>query len=57
MSGPLRRRSAGPGKSVCARALLNRLEAALLAKAFCGKIGPQDLANEPASVLLGRIRA
>ncbi|WP_242010327.1 restriction endonuclease subunit S [Acetobacter conturbans] len=37
--------------------LLNRLEASLLAKAFRGKLVPQDPNDEPASVLLERIRA
>ena len=40
-----------------ARALLDRLEAAILAKAFRGELVPQDLADKPASVLLDRIRA
>ena len=40
-----------------ARALLDRLEAALLAKAFRGELVPQDPNDEPASVLLDRIRA
>ncbi len=40
-----------------ARALLDRLEAALLARAFRGKLVPQDPADEPANVLLDRIRA
>lgn len=40
-----------------ARALLDRLEAAILAKAFRGELVPQDAADEPASVLLDRIRA
>lgn len=39
-----------------ARALLDRLEAAILAKAFRGELVPQDLNDEPASVLLDRIR-
>ncbi|MEJ5143178.1 restriction endonuclease subunit S [Gluconobacter albidus] len=37
--------------------LLNRLEASLLAKAFQGELIPQDPKDEPASVLLDRIRA
>lgn len=40
-----------------ARALLDRLEAALLTKAFLGELVPQDPNDEPASVLLERIRA
>ncbi len=40
-----------------ARALLDRLEAAILAKAFRGELVPQDSNDEPASVLLERIRA
>lgn len=40
-----------------ARALLDRLESALLAKAFRGELVPQDPNDEPASVLLDRIRA
>lgn len=40
-----------------ARALINRLEAAVLARAFRGKLVPQDPADEPASILLDRIRA
>ncbi len=40
-----------------AHALLDRLEAAILAKAFRGELFPQDPADEPAAVLLDRIRA
>ena len=40
-----------------ARALLNRLEAAILASAFRGELVPQDPDDEPASVLLARISA
>ena len=40
-----------------ARALLGRLEAAILARAFRGELVPQDPADESASVLLDRIRA
>ena len=40
-----------------ARALIDRLEASILAKAFRGELVPQDPADEPASVLLERIRA
>ena len=36
--------------------LLDRLEASILAKAFRGKLVPQDPADEPASALLDRIR-
>lgn len=39
-----------------ARALLDRLESALLAKAFRGELVPQDSSDEPAQVLLDRIR-
>lgn len=39
-----------------ARALLDRLESSILAKAFRGKLVPQDDNDEPASVLLERIR-
>ncbi|BCH33272.1 type-1 restriction enzyme EcoKI specificity protein [Mesorhizobium sp. L-8-10] len=40
-----------------ARALLDRLESAILAKAFRGELVPQHPNDEPASVLLERIRA
>jgi type I restriction enzyme S subunit len=40
-----------------ARALLDRLEAAILTRAFKGELVPQDPNDEPASVLLERIRA
>lgn len=40
-----------------ARALLDRLESAILAKAFRGELLPQDPNDEPANVLLERIRA
>lgn len=40
-----------------ARTLIDRLEAAILAKAFRGELVPQDPTDEPASVLLDRIRA
>lgn len=39
-----------------ARALLDRLESALLAKAFRGELVPQDPNDEPAQTLLDRIR-
>ena len=39
------------------RAAVEQLEAAALAKAFCGELIPQDPNDEPASVLLERIRA
>lgn len=39
-----------------ARALIDRLETAFLAKAFRGELVPQDPKDEPASVLLERIR-
>jgi len=37
--------------------LLDRLDQAVLAKAFCGELVPQHPNDEPASVLLDRIRA
>lgn len=40
-----------------ARALINRLEAAILGRAFRGELVPQDPDDEPASALLDRIRA
>jgi type I restriction enzyme S subunit len=40
-----------------ARAMLDRLESAILGKAFRGELVPQDPNDEPASVLLERIRA
>nr|WP_255536355.1 restriction endonuclease subunit S [Pacificimonas pallii] len=40
-----------------ARALLDRMEAAILARAFRGELVPQDPADEPAGILLDRIRA
>lgn len=39
------------------RAMLDRLEAAILARAFRGELVPQDPEDEPATVLLDRIRA
>lgn len=44
-------------EAAAARRLLDRLDQAMLAKAFRGELVPQDLADEPASVLLDRIRA
>ncbi|MBN8818383.1 MAG: hypothetical protein J0I80_06645 [Sphingomonas sp.] len=44
-------------EAIRASALIDRLEASILAKAFRGEIVPQDPADEPASVLLNRIRA
>ena len=40
-----------------ARALLDRLESAILTKAFRGELVPQDPNDEPAGVLLERMRA
>jgi type I restriction enzyme S subunit len=40
-----------------ATALFERLDQAILAKAFRGELVPQDPNDEPASVLLDRIRA
>lgn len=40
-----------------ARLLLDRLEAAILTRAFKGELVPQDLNDEPANVLLERIKA
>jgi len=40
-----------------ARTLVDRLESAIVAKAFRGKLVPQDPNDEPASVLLERMRA
>jgi type I restriction enzyme, S subunit len=40
-----------------ARKLLDLLDQAILAKAFRGELVPQDPNDEPASVLLDRIRA
>ncbi len=40
-----------------ARRLIDRLDQAVLAKAFRGELVPQDPGDEPASVLLDRIRA
>ncbi|MEX2693373.1 hypothetical protein [Rhizobium mongolense] len=38
-------------------ALIDRLESAILAKALRGELVPQDPNDEPASVLLARIRS
>jgi type I restriction enzyme S subunit len=43
--------------AVHAYAMLDRLDAAILAKAFRGELVPQDPNDEPASALLDRIRA
>lgn len=40
-----------------ARRLLDQLDGAMLAKAFRGELVPQDPADEPASVLLNRMRS
>lgn len=44
-------------EATSARFLIDRLDQAILAKAFRGELVPQDPADEPASVLLERIRA
>lgn len=44
-------------EATSARTLVDRLDQAVLAKAFRGELVPQDPADEPASVLLDRIRA
>ena len=44
-------------EAASARRQLDRLDQAILAKAFRGELVPQDPADEPASVLLDRIRA
>lgn len=43
--------------AISARKLIDHLDQSLLAKAFTGKLVPQDPTDEPASVLLNRIRA
>ena len=43
-------------EAAAARRLLDRLDQAALAKAFRGELVPQDPVDEPASVLLERIR-
>jgi type I restriction enzyme, S subunit len=45
------------GEAARGCALLGRLESAILAKAFRGELVPQDPNDEPASVLLDKIRA
>jgi type I restriction enzyme S subunit len=44
-------------ETTSARKLIDHLDQAILAKAFRGELVPQDPNDEPASVLLGRIRA
>lgn len=44
-------------EAAVARRLLDRLDQAVLAKAFRGDLVPQDPADEPASTLLARIAA
>ncbi|RWP38537.1 MAG: hypothetical protein EOR04_26015 [Mesorhizobium sp.] len=44
-------------ETTSARKLIDRLDQAVLAKAFRGELVPQDPADEPASALLERIRA
>ena len=44
-------------EATSARKLINQLDQAVLAKAFRGELVPQDPSDEPASVLLERIRA
>jgi type I restriction enzyme S subunit len=44
-------------EAAAARRLLDRLDQAILSKAFRGELVQQDPADEPASVLLDRIRA
>jgi type I restriction enzyme S subunit len=45
------------GQAMSARKLIDHLDQAILAKAFRGALVPQDPNDEPASVLLERIRA
>jgi type I restriction enzyme S subunit len=44
-------------ETISARELIDRLDQAVLARAFQGELVPQDPSEEPASVLLDRIRA
>lgn len=44
-------------EAAASRRLLDRLDQAILAKAFRGELVPQDPSDEPANVLLERIRA
>ena len=44
-------------EATSARKLIDHLDQAVLAKAFRGELVPQDPNDEPASVLLERIRA
>lgn len=44
-------------EATCARRLIDHLDQAVLAKAFQGELLPQDPNDEPANVLLERIRA
>jgi type I restriction enzyme S subunit len=44
-------------EATSARRLIDHLDQAILAKAFQGELVPQDLSDEPASVLLERIHA
>jgi type I restriction enzyme, S subunit len=44
-------------ETTSARTLIDHLDQAILAKAFRGELVPQDPKDEPASVLLERIRA
>jgi len=44
-------------EAASARTLIDRLDQAVLAKAFRGELVPQDPADEPADALLARIRA
>lgn len=45
------------GEATSARRLIDHLDQSVLAKAFRGELVPQDPADEPASMLLERIRA
>jgi type I restriction enzyme S subunit len=45
------------GEATSARKLIDRLDQTVLAKAFRGELVPQDPNDEPASVLLERVRA